>query len=180
MCSVPTAAVEVDLFGGQLYDTQTKQPYAADKKGSKSEILIQMDDPKLAQYSSVHFGNIYAGSMNGSFDDDVTITIESKNYTANKFIGKVYASGAEEADPGNMLDVKEPAPPEADAAKYTVSGTVSLNFDCLPLRLSGSEPMLIDGNTGNGGKTNLSVSVSSPTSNLELKNFRLNGQKRHD
>ena len=162
---------EVDLFGGQLYDTQTKQPYAADKKGSKSEILIQMDDPKLAQYSSVHFGNIYAGSMNGSFDDDVTITIESKNYTANKFIGKVYASGAEEADPGNMLDVKEPAPPEADAAKYTVSGTVDLNFDCLPLRLSGSEPMLIDGNTGNGGKTNLSVSVSSPTSNLELKNL---------
>ena len=162
---------EVDLFGGQLYDTQTKQPYAADKKGSKSEILIQMDDPKLAQYSSVHFGNIYAGSMNGSFNDDVTITIESKNYTANKFIGKVYASGAEEADPGNMLDVKEPAPPEADAAKYTVSGTVDLNFDCLPLRLSGSEPMLIDGNTGNGGKTNLSVSVSSPTSNLELKNL---------
>lgn len=162
---------EVDLFGGQLYDTQTKQPYAADKKGSKSKILIQMDDPKLAQYSSVHFGNIYAGSMNGSFNDDVTITIESKNYTANKFIGKVYASGAEEADPGNMLDVKEPAPPEADAAKYTVSGTVDLNFDCLPLRLSGSEPMLIDGNTGNGGKTNLSVSVSSPTSNLELKNL---------
>ena len=162
---------EVDLFGGQLYDTQTKQPYAADKKGSKSKILIQMDDPKLAQYSSVHFGNIYAGSMNGSFDDDVTITIESKNYTANKFIGKVYASGAEEADPGNMLDVKEPAPPKADAAKYTVSGTVDLNFDCLPLRLSGSEPMLIDGNTGNGGKTNLSVSVSSPTSNLELKNL---------
>ena len=162
---------EVDLFGGQLYDTQTKQPYAADKKGSKSKILIQMDDPKLAQYSSVHFGNIYAGSMNGSFNDDVTITIESKNYTANKFIGKVYASGAEEADPGNMLDVKEPAPPKADAAKYTVSGTVDLNFDCLPLRLSGSEPMLIDGNTGNGGKTNLSVSVSSPTSNLELKNL---------
>ena len=161
---------EVDLFGGQLYE-KSGQPYAADKKGSKSEILIQMDDPKLAQYSSVHFGNIYAGSMNGSFDDDVTITIESKNYTANKFIGKVYASGAEEADPGNMLDVKEPAPPEADAAKYTVSGTVDLNFDCLPLRLSGSEPMLIDGNTGNGGKTNLSVSVSSPTSNLELKNL---------
>ena len=161
---------EVDLFGGQLYE-KSGQPYAADKKGSKSEILIQMDDPKLAQYSSVHFGNIYAGSMNGSFDDDVTITIESKNYTANKFIGKVYASGAEEADPGNMLDVKEPAPPKADAAKYTVSGTVDLNFDCLPLRLSGSEPMLIDGNTGNGGKTNLSVSVSSPTSNLELKNL---------
>lgn len=161
---------EVDLFGGQLYE-KSGQPYAADKKGSKSEILIQMDDPKLAQYSSVHFGNIYAGSMNGSFNDDVTITIESKNYTANKFIGKVYASGAEEADPGNMLDVKEPAPPEADAAKYTVSGTVDLNFDCLPLRLSGSEPMLIDGNTGNGGKTNLSVSVSSPTSNLELKNL---------
>ena len=161
---------EVDLFGGQLYE-KSGQPYAADKKGSKSEILIQMDDPKLAQYSSVHFGNIYAGSMNGSFDDDVTITIESKNYTANKFIGKVYASGADEADPGNMLDVKEPAPPKADAAKYTVSGTVDLNFDCLPLRLSGSEPMLIDGNTGNGGKTNLSVSVSSPTSNLELKNL---------
>ena len=161
---------EVDLFGGQLYE-KSGQPYAADKKGSKSEILIQMDDPKLAQYSSVHFGNIYAGSMNGSFNDDVTITIESKNYTANKFIGKVYASGAEEADPGNMLDVKEPAPPKADAAKYTVSGTVDLNFDCLPLRLSGSEPMLIDGNTGNGGKTNLSVSVSSPTSNLELKNL---------
>ena len=161
---------EVDLFGGQLYE-KSGQPYAADKKGSKSEILIQMDDPKLAQYSSVHFGNIYAGSMNGSFDDDVTITIESKNYTANKFIGKVYASGAEEADPGNMLDVKEPAPPEADAAKYTVSGTVDLNFDCLPLRLSGSEPMLIDGNTGGNGKTNLSVSVPSPTSNLELKNL---------
>lgn len=161
---------EVDLFGGQLYE-KSGQPYAADKKGSKSKILIQMDDPKLAQYSSVHFGNIYAGSMNGSFDDDVTITIESKDYTANKFIGKVYASGAEEADPGNMLDVKEPAPPKADAAKYTVSGTVDLNFDCLPLRLSGSEPMLIDGNTGGNGKTNLSVSVPSPTSNLELKNL---------
>ncbi len=162
---------EVDLFGGQLYDKQSKQAYAADKKGSKSEIRIQMDAPKLAQHSSVHFGNLYAGSMNGSFDDDVKITIESENYTASKFIGKVYASGAEEADPGNMLDVKEPQPPKADAAKYAVSGTVTMNFDSLPLRGSGSEPMLIDGNTGSSGKTNLSVSVPSLTSNLELKNI---------
>ena len=36
---------EVDLFGGQLYE-KSGQPYAADKKGSKSEILIQMDDPR--------------------------------------------------------------------------------------------------------------------------------------
>ncbi|MBS5151432.1 MAG: Ig-like domain-containing protein, partial [Butyricicoccus pullicaecorum] len=157
---------EVDLFGGQLYDKQSNQPYAADKKGSKGKIHIQMDDPKSAPYTSVHLGNIYAGSMNGSFDDDVEITIESKN--ANKFIGAVYASGAEEADPGSMLDIKEPAPPEANP-KYAVSGTVTMNFDRLPLR---SSPMLIDGNTGNSsGKTNLSISVSNLTSNLELKNI---------
>ena len=161
---------EIDLFGGQLYDGKSGQPYAADKKGSQSKIHIQMNDPKSAPYTSVHLGNIYAGSMNGSFDGNVEITIESEN--AKKFIGAVYASGAEEADPGNMLDIKEPAPPEANPAKYTVSGTVTMNFDSLPLRSSGSKPMLIDGNTGStSGKTKLSVSVSNLTSNLELKNI---------
>lgn len=161
---------EVDLFGGQLYDEQSKRAYALDKKGTNSKILIQMDDPKLAQHSSVHFGNIYAGSMNGSFDGNVTVSIESKNYTSDKFIGEVYASGADATPPGNMLDIVEPVPPKANPA-YITGGTVTFDFDSLPLRFSNSV-MVIDGNTGaGGGKTSLSVSVPSPTGNLELKNI---------
>lgn len=162
---------EVDLFGGQLYEKGSNTPYAANQKGSNSQIIIEMNDPKLAPLSSIHLGNIYAGSMNGSFDGSVTIQVKDSNKGKNKFIGEVYASGAEEADPGNMLDIKEPAPPKANS-QYATNGTVTFNLDSLPLRGSSTSPMLIDGTTGSsGGKANLTVSVSSPTTNLKLKDI---------
>lgn len=162
---------EVDLFGGQLYDATTNRPYAENKKGSNSQIIIEMKDPKLASLSSLHFGNIYAGSMNGSFDEHVTIKVTDSNKGKTKFIGDIYSSGADEANPGSMLDIKEPNPPAANT-NYATSGTVTMNFDSLPLRGSVSDPMLIDGTTGNNSsKTNLSVSVDSPTGNLKLNNI---------
>ncbi len=163
---------EVDLFGGQLYDLNTHKAHADSQKGSNSEIIIEMDQPHLPPLSSMHLGNIYAGSMNGKFDGNVTIRVSDTNQGKTKFIGQVYASGAKEADPGNMLDIREPAPPVANADTYPVSGTVTMDFDSLPLRGSVASPMLIDGKTGTAsGKTKLSVSVPSLTSNLELKNI---------
>lgn len=163
---------EVDLFGGQLYDLNTHKAHADSQKGSNSEIIIEMDQPHLPPLSSMHLGNIYAGSMNGKFDGNVTIRVSDTNQGKTKFIGQVYASGAKEADPGNMLDIREPAPPVANADTYPVSGTVTMDFDSLPLRGSVASPMLIDGKTGTAsGKTKLSVSVDSPTGNVKLKDI---------
>ena len=75
------------------------------------------------------FGNIYAGSINGSFDKPVDITVCD---VAGANIGKVYSSGAEEGyyDSGNFLDPDNfPEDPEADFVNFPLHGDVSVEIN---------------------------------------------------
>lgn len=162
---------EIDLFAGHLYAKGSSTPYAHNQVGKEGKIIITINAPHLAPLSSIHLGNIYAGSMNGVFNGNATIEVSDSNEGKTKFIGEVYACGADEADPGNMLDIKEPNPPVANTS-YTTSGTVIMDFNSLPLRFSEkNNGIVIDGNAGNGKKADVSITVSSPIQNLKLQNI---------
>lgn len=136
------SARDVHLVGGSLYsiDGNTLSPAV----GEHSKIIISG--------SYTRFANIYAGSINGSFDKDVDITI---NGVSGSKLGSIYASGAKEGyyNAENFLDpYNEPEAPVADSAKYPVSGDVSLE-------LNDSNIHLLDGATG-GSNASLTVSTT--------------------
>ncbi len=132
----------IHLAGGGLF--YAGGSCASPAAGTHSRIVI------TGKNSS--FGNIYAGSINSSFDKPVDITVEG---VSGRSLGTVYASGAAEGyynsenflDPGN-----EPQPPEADPTAYPVRGKVSI-------QLHNTGIGAINGATG--GAENASVSVST-------------------
>ena len=124
---------EVHIVGGTLYDKNGVS--LSPTVGEKSKIVLSGN--------KTHFGNIYAGSINGSFDKDVEIDI---NGVTGKNIGKVYSCGAKEGyyNSDNFLDPNnEPTAPTADSAVYGVTGNVDIN-------LSNSSICEIDGDCGSG------------------------------
>ena len=124
--------------------------------GEKSKIVLSGN--------KTHFGNIYAGSINGSFDKDVEIDI---NGVTGKNIGKVYSCGAKEGyyNSDNFLDPNnEPTAPTADSAVYGVTGNVDIN-------LSNSPIFEIDGDCGSG-RANVSV-VTEYQYSSAMKNIGL-------
>ena len=124
--------------------------------GEKSKIVLSGN--------KTHFGNIYAGSINGSFDKDVEIDI---NGVTGKNIGKVYSCGAKEGyyNSDNFLDPNnEPTAPTADSAVYGVTGNVDIN-------LSNSPICEIDGDCGSG-RANVSV-VTEYQYSSAMKNIGL-------
>ena len=124
--------------------------------GEKSKIVLSGN--------KTHFGNIYAGSINGSFDKDVEIDI---NGVTGKNIGKVYSCGAKEGyyNSDNFLDPNnEPTAPTADSAVYGVTGNVDIN-------LSNSPICEIDGDRGSG-RANVSV-VTEYQYSSAMKNIGL-------
>ena len=145
---------EVHIVGGTLYDKNGVS--LSPTVGEKSKIVLSGN--------KTHFGNIYAGSINGSFDKDVEIDI---NGVTGKNIGKVYSCGAKEGyyNSDNFLDPNnEPTAPTADSAVYGVTGNVNIN-------LSNSPIGEIDGDCGSG-RANVSV-VTEYQYSSALKNIGL-------
>ena len=145
---------EVHIVGGTLYDKNgvSLSPTA----GEKSKIVLNGN--------KTHFGNIYAGSINGSFDKDVEIDI---NGVTGKNIGKVYSCGAKDGyyNSDNFLDPNnEPTAPTADSAVYGVTGNVNINLNNSPI-------CEIDGDCGSG-RANVSV-VTEYQYSSALKNIGL-------
>ena len=145
---------EVHIVGGTLYDKNGVS--LSPTVGEKSKIVLSGN--------KTHFGNIYAGSINGSFDKDVEIDI---NGVTGKNIGKVYSCGAKEGyyNSDNFLDPNnEPTAPTADSAVYGVTGNVNIN-------LSNSPICEIDGDCGSG-RANVSV-VTEYQYSSAMKNIGL-------
>ena len=99
---------EVHIVGGTLYDKNgvSLSPTA----GEKSKIVLNGN--------KTHFGNIYAGSINGSFDKDVEIDI---NGVTGKYRQVYSLRGAKEGyyNSDNFLSriIGQTAPPTADSAE---------------------------------------------------------------
>ena len=145
---------EVHIVGGTLYDKNGVS--LSPTVGEKSKIVLSGN--------KTHFGNIYAGSINGSFDKDVEIDI---NGVTGKNIGKVYSCGAKEGyyNSDNFLDPNnEPTAPTAGSAVYGVTGNVNIN-------LSNSSICEIDGDCGSG-RANVSV-VTEYQYSSAMKNIGL-------
>ena len=145
---------EVHIVGGTLYDKNGVSLSPA--VGEKSKIVLNGN--------KTHFGNIYAGSINGSFDKDVEIDI---NGVTGKNIGKVYSCGAKEGyyNSDNFLDPNnEPTAPTADSAVYGVTGNVNINLNNSPI-------CEIDGDCGSG-RANVSV-VTEYQYSSAMKNIGL-------
>ena len=105
----------VDIFGGSLYENGKNM---GNHPGSEAQILITGGGTNL--------GNIYAGSMNGTYDGKTQIVLAHVSGTQN---GKIYASGAREpyVNQGDWFSMQEPDPPAADG-QYTVSGDVEISL----------------------------------------------------
>ena len=145
---------KVHIVGGTLYDKNGVS--LSPTVGEKSKIVLSGN--------KTHFGNIYAGSINGSFDKDVEIDI---NGVTGKNIGKVYSCGAKEGyyNSDNFLDPNnEPTAPTAGSAVYGVTGNVNIN-------LSNSSICEIDGDCGSG-RANVSV-VTEYQYSSAMKNIGL-------
>lgn len=140
--SCSKGAREIHLSGGRMSDLNGTSMSPAG--GEKSSITVMGKD--------TCFGNIYAGSINDSFDRDIDIKIED---VTGQNIGVIYACGAEEGyyngsnflDPGN-----EPEAPLAVPAGYPVRGAV--NAELINTGISA-----VYG--ASGGDENASVSVSA-------------------
>lgn len=128
----------VDIFGGSLYENGKNM---GDHPGSEAQILITGGGTNL--------GNIYAGSMNGTYDGKTQIVLAHVSGTQN---GEIYASGAREpyVNQGDWFSMQEPDPPAADE-QYTVSGDVEIS-------LTGSDTKQVYGVSENhAGKTFLTI-----------------------
>lgn len=118
--------------------------YSNTASGSHSKIIVKGSQSKV--------GNIYAGSIDGSFDGDVDIQIEN---VIGANIGAVYACGALEGyyDGDNFMDYNNrPEFPTANAKFFPVNGSVSVGLNNTGLKS-------VYGTTG--GIKGTSVSVSS-------------------
>lgn len=128
----------VDIFGGSLYENGKNM---GNHPGSEAQILITGGGTNL--------GNIYAGSMNGTYDGKTQIVLAHVSGTQN---GEIYASGAIEpyVNQDDWFSTQEPDPPAADG-QYTVSGDVEIS-------LTGSDTKQVYGVSENhAGKTFLTM-----------------------
>lgn len=128
----------VDIFGGSLYENGKNM---GNHPGSEAQIRITGGGTNL--------GNIYAGSMNGTYDGKTQIVLAHVSGTQN---GEIYASGAIEpyVNQDDWFSTQEPDPPAADG-QYTVSGDVEIS-------LTGSDTKQVYGVSENhAGKTFLTI-----------------------
>lgn len=128
----------VDIFGGSLYENGKNM---GNHPGSEAQILITGGGTNL--------GNIYAGSMSGTYDGKTQIVLAHVSGTQN---GEIYASGAIEpyVNQDDWFSTQEPDPPAADG-QYTVSGDVEIS-------LTGSDTKQVYGVSENhAGKTFLTI-----------------------
>lgn len=113
----------IDLVGGSLYDTDGER--LGPEPGQNGQITVSGKKSE--------FGNLYAGSINGPFEGNVSICVEDAK---GAVIGEVYGSGAKEAeyDRDNWFDLEEPPAPVPDSALYPVNGKVQVTIQNAPVR----------------------------------------------
>lgn len=140
---------QVDLFAGGLYQTNGSVLGPAPS-----------DNGKIILRGTGEFGNIYAGSMNGSYTGNVSISIEQKQ----NLEGTIYGSGAKEPElqDNNWFDMTEPPAPEADAVHYPVNGNVDIQLSDISVRT-------IEG-AGTSGDLNVALGTDYPA-NIALKHI---------
>ena len=110
---------------------------------------IRIQDKSPLTVGGTNLGNIYAGSMNGTYDGKTQIVLAHVSGTQN---GEIYASGAIEpyVNQDDWFSTQEPDPPAADG-QYTVSGDVEIS-------LTGSDTKQVYGVSENhAGKTFLTI-----------------------
>lgn len=124
---------KADIFAGNIHTTESGgQPYSS-ATGSHGRVIIRG--------SNSGFGNIYAGSMQGTLNIPVTIRLES-NLNGNQTM--IYSKGALQGyyDQNNFLEPEEPTPPAAND-NFPVNQPVNIEL----LINSG---VTVDGSTGVG------------------------------
>ena len=114
----------VDLVGGTVCDS-TGNPLV-EEQGNNSKIIVKG--------SSTCIGNIYAGSINGTWNSSVSIQVTD---IPNGQIGEIYGSGANEAtyDRDDWFSMEEPPAPVADGVTYPVNGQVTISMENASLSL---------------------------------------------
>ncbi|MEY8427247.1 InlB B-repeat-containing protein [Lachnospiraceae bacterium 46-15] len=142
----------LDVVAGSLYDTRGVR--LGPEPGDLGEVIIQGKQSE--------FGNIYAGSINGRFDSNVSISVQDVSSTK---LGEMYGCGAHEAvfDRDNWFDTSEPPAPEADAAAYPVTGNVDFSLERVFVRK-------VDGSGAEGG-ARVTFSTEYMEDNLMLLNI---------
>lgn len=108
----------IDLIAGSIYDASLETRMGPEP-GNNGCVEVKG--------SQSQFGNIYGGSLNGSFDGDTQIIVEDVPGTA---VGTIYACGADEPefDRSNWFDFEEVDPPTANPAAYPVYGAVTISM----------------------------------------------------
>lgn len=149
---------EVDLFAGSLY---LEPGIPSLEPGSKSVVNVVTDSNfKGGTNSTSEFGNIYAGSMNGDFNEEAEIKVTNTGSSGILKVKGIFASGAFESDPSHMLDTQEPLPPEAMPDRFPMNGNVNIT-------LNNYFPN-VKGETGSTAKTSATTSTELPrTLNLD-------------
>lgn len=142
----------LDVAAGSLYSTAGVR--LGPEPGDFGEVIIQGKQSE--------FGNIYAGSINGRFDSNVSISVRDVN-SAN--VGDLYGCGAHESvfDRDNWFDFTEPPSPEPDADAYPVTGNVDFSLERAPVKK-------VDGAGAEGG-LRISIGTTYMQSNLTLLNI---------
>ena len=120
---------KADLFGGSLYtitEDAGSKLYSSESGGPGSAGAI------LVKGTNSGFGNIYAGSMNGTFGASVDIQLDTNLNDGTGTV--VYCSGALEGiyDPDNFLDpYYQPDAPVANESAFPATGNVCVKMTYL-------------------------------------------------
>lgn len=144
----------VDLAAGTICDTEGKP--LVGYEGTESKIIVEEKGSFI--------GNIYAGSINGTWDKNVSI--QTKNIS-NGQIGEIYGSGAKEAQVNldDWFSMSEPPAPVADASVYPVNGQVCISIEDTAITL-------IDGAGASEG-TQLKCSTTYLNSYTHMRNLNV-------
>lgn len=160
MENVTGTSREINLFGGNAYkivDAYTATPIS-DNTGTHGMIVLRGNNVKL--------GNVYAGSMNGSFDVPVTLDL------GGNFAGTVYSCGALQStvDDTRWFDINyQPERPRLNYYSFSVS-------DDVVIRLTDSSVTQVDGIAKgeflNKNYASVIYSSQSRTNNLRLSSIK--------
>ena len=137
----------VHIFAGSVYRLEEKI------FGIESVLVHQDAQPGNKAVINISgkstLGNIYAGSINGSYIGDVDITVTGQS---GSVAGAVYGAGAVTSVVPNMFEGTKPEPPASNYLKYPVNGKVSIV-------LNNSKVKTLDGRTNiNGNLSDVTIS----------------------
>ncbi|MBR2894172.1 MAG: InlB B-repeat-containing protein, partial [Oscillospiraceae bacterium] len=142
--NVVCAGKQADLFGGHLYTVEE------DENGTPIAVRAGTHGKIIIEGTNTGFGNIYAGSMNGSFDCPVMISLSSDIQSGGTIGTTVYASGALDLgyDPYEMLNPYYQSPSPVASKDYPVKQPVQIEIKT-------SAAVFVDGATGTTNNANV-------------------------